>query len=64
MIVGSYFNKAKCRKRKTAERLYLYYAEMKESAQEAKEQKIIAQAETTLKAYENVFPWSEGANNQ
>lgn len=53
MIVGSYFNKAKCRNLKTADRLYLFYAEMKESKQAAKEKKIITQAEATLKAYKN-----------
>lgn len=52
MIVGSYFNKAICKNWAMATRLYLYYAEMKEAAQEANEQKVIAQAEHTFKCYE------------
>ena len=55
MIVGSYFNKAKCKNSKIADRLYLYYAEMRESAQEKKEKKIITQVENVLKAYKKVL---------
>ena len=49
MIVGSYFNKAICRNPVMADRLYLYYSEMKETTQEAKEQKVIMQADYELK---------------
>ena len=55
MIIGSYFNKAKCKNSKIADRLYLYYAEMRESVQEKKEKKIITQVESVLKAYKNVL---------
>lgn len=59
MIVGSYFNKAICKNRAMATRLYLYYAEMKEATQEAKEQKVIAQAEHIFIGYEKIL---EGMN--
>lgn len=55
MMVSSYFHQAKCRNQRTADMLYLYYAEMNGTTQAAKEQKIIAQAETVLEAYENVL---------
>lgn len=55
MIVGSYFNKVFCKNQAMADRLYLYYAEMKGSTQEAKEKKVITQAEHTFKDYENIL---------
>lgn len=59
MIVGSCFNRAICKNPAMANRLYLYYAEMKEATQEAKEQKVIAQAERIFKTCEKVL---EGMN--
>ena len=59
MIVGSYFNKAVCKNQMMENRLYLYYTEMREATQEAKEQKGITQAEHILKTCEKVL---EGMN--
>lgn len=55
MIVGSYFNKAVCKNPLMANRLYFYYMEMKETTQEAKEKKVIVQAEKVLKDYESIL---------
>lgn len=55
MIVGSYFNRAICNNQVLADRLYLYYKEMGETKQEAKEQMIIAQAEHLFKSYEEAL---------
>ena len=55
MIIGSYFNKAVCVNQAIADRLYLYYAEMKTSTQEAKERKVILQAERCFTSYEDVL---------
>ena len=59
MIVGNYFNKAICKNQKMADRLYLYYAEMKDAVQEVKEQKVIEQAKSIFKVYEGSL---EGMN--
>lgn len=55
MIIASYFHKTKCRNQNMADRLYLFYAEMKEAKQESKEQQIIAQAELLLKESKEVL---------
>lgn len=55
MIVGSYFNKVRCRNAFAEKRLYLYYMEMKNQAQEAKEKKVIREAEKVLGDFEEVL---------
>ena len=55
MIVGSYFNKTLCCNQLVVDRLYLYYMEMKQAAQEKKENKIIALADKILKDYDNIL---------
>lgn len=55
MIVGSYFNKVTCKNIFIEESLYLHYMDMKEKAQETKEQRIIQQAEKSLKGYRKVL---------
>lgn len=53
MIVGSYFNKEKCRNQLAVDRLYLYYKEQGAKKQEMLEAGIIAQADRVLKKYED-----------
>ena len=53
MIVGSYFNKEKCRNQLAVDRLYLYYKEQGAKKQELLEAGIIAQADRVLKKYED-----------
>ncbi len=55
MILGSYFHKVECRNRTMVDRLYLYYMELKDSAQEKKEKRIIGQAEKILKGYKRIL---------
>ena len=55
MIVGSYFNKEKCRNQLAVDRLYLYYKELGANKQEMMEACIIAQAGKVLKRYEDIL---------
>ncbi len=51
MIVGSYFNKEKCRNQLAVDRLYLYYKEQGANKQEMLEAGIIAQADVSGKYF-------------
>ena len=48
MIVSSYFARTVCRTPQMADRLYLYYREMKDKTQESREQEVIRMADRTL----------------
>ena len=53
MIVGSYFHKEVCRNSVMPNRLFLYYTDMSEKAQETKERIMISEADRELRVVED-----------